>query len=242
MAPIMVALIAISIGATFAVTYSTALQSLVFAQPSTASGTFMTGHVEAVVRDNEGIIKAYRQADNAIVIGGLEVLADQLFAPYGFNGLAQVAGQNNHTNSTGGRYGYMNIGNGSTAVDSEDTGLDCPLLSAGTQACAPQGAAASSDRPACGGEASEIWNTRAVKRTVGVPVNVAQINVTAIATFDGINCFSNAIREAAMWNNATTVVPGPTGGQMFARNTFGSVTLTTTDSLELTWRFTFTDQ
>ena len=106
MVPIMVALVAISIGSTFAMTYSTDIQSLVYSQPSTASGTFMTGHVEAVVRDNEGVIKAYRQADNAIVIGGLEVLADQLFAPYGFNGLPLVAGQNNHTNSTGGRYGY----------------------------------------------------------------------------------------------------------------------------------------
>lgn len=240
--PIMVALIAISVGATFAATYSPDLQSLVNSQPSTASGTFMTGHVEAIVRDNDGVIKAYRQADNAIVIGGLEVLADQLFAPFGFNNLGLIAGQNNHTNSTGGRYGYMNIGNGSSALLATNTGLGCPLKSAGTQLCAPGGAAASSDRPLCLGIASKIWNTKAVSRVSGVPLNVAQINVTAIATFDGLNCFSNAIREAAMWNNATTVVPGPTGGQMFARNTFGSVTLTNTDSLELTWRFTFTDQ
>jgi hypothetical protein len=44
-----------------------------------------------------------------------------------------------------------------------------------------------------------------------------------------------------MWNNSTTPAVAPTG-QMFARNTFGAVTLTSTDSLELTWRFTFTDQ
>lgn len=236
MAPIMVALIAVSIGAAFAVTYSTALQSLVYTQPSAASGAFMTGHVEAVVRDNEGVIKAYRQADNAIVVSGLNVIADQLFQQWTFNGLPNVAGQNNHTNTTGGRFGWMNIGNGTSSVDPEDTGLQCPLQLGYGGACGTGGA-----RAACIGEASEIWNSRAVERTAGPPTGVAQINVTAIATFDGADCFSNAIREAALWNNATSPAPGP-NGQMFARNTFGSVTLTATDSLELTWRFTFTDQ
>lgn len=234
----MVALVAISVGATFAITYSGALQSSIYQAPSPTSGTYMTGHVEAVVRNNEGFITAYRQADNAIVNVGLETLADQLFLPYTFNGKPLVAGQNNHTNSTGGRFGYMNIGNLSVpAPDALDTGLKCPLLDAGARACS----VGASDRPLCVGIASEIWNTKAVKRLVGVPTNVAQINVTAIATFDGLNCFSNAIQEAALWNNGTNPAVAPKG-QMFARNTFGSVTLTTTDSLQLTWRFTFTDQ
>ena len=45
------------------------------------------------------------------------------------------------------------------------------------------------------------------------------------------------IQEAAIYNNQTVGA----GGEMFARNTFGSVDLTASDSLELTWRFTFTD-
>jgi hypothetical protein len=199
----------------------------------------MTGHVQVIVRDNDGIIKAYRQADNAIVTGGMTVLTDQLFQEYTFNGLLQVTGQNNHTNSTGGRFGWMNIGNGTTSVNATDIGLNCPLQLGYGGACGTGGA-----RAACIGEASEIWNSKVSFRhpnDAGVPNNVAQINVTAIATFDGADCFSNAIREAAMWNNATSPAPGP-NGQMFARNTFGSVTLTATDSLELTWRFTFTDQ
>lgn len=240
----MAVLIAISVGATLVMTQITPLQSLGYTQPSTTTGTFMTGHVTAVVYDEEGIIKAYRQADNAIVITGLETLADQLFMPWTFNGQADtgLAPGNNHTNQTGGRFGWMNIGNGSAAVTPTDDGLNCPLISAGTQGCAPDGALASFDRGACIGEASEIWNTVAEERLGGPPTNVAQINVTAVATFDGADCFSNAIREAALWNNATTVAIGPAGGQVFARNTFGSVTLTATDSLELTWRFTFTDQ
>jgi hypothetical protein len=131
----------------------------------------------------------------------------------------------------------MNIGNGTTiGVDPEQAGLECPLELGYGGACGTGGA-----RAACVGEAAEIWNSRSVERTVGVPLNVAQINVTAIATFDGADCFSNAIREAALWNNATSPGVAP-AGQMFATNEFGSVTLTNTDSLELTWRFTFTDQ
>ncbi|MGI0056029.1 MAG: hypothetical protein ACREAK_01510 [Nitrosarchaeum sp.] len=238
MVPIMVALIAISVGATFAVTYSTALESLGYTQPSSAAGAFITGHVEAVVRDNEGVIKAYRQADNAIVTGGMEVLADQLFLPWNkVGGQAFDLNLNNHTNNTGfltgGRFGYMNIGNGTTAVSATNTGLACPLQ-LGYGGCGTGGA-----RPLCVAQGTKVWNTRAIERTVGVPLNVAQINVTHIATFAGSDCFSNAIREAALWNNRTSP---SANGNMFARNTFGSVTLTATDSLELTWRFTFTDQ
>jgi hypothetical protein len=235
MVPIMVALIAISVGAAFAISSSNAFQSLTLEQPSAKSGAFMTGHVEAVVRDNEGVIKAYRQADNAIVIGGLEVLADQLFHEWTLSGNPDtgLAMGNNHTNTTGGRFGWMNIGNGTTiGVSATQTGLECPL-ELGYPGC---GAA----QPACQGVAADIWNTRSVERT-NPPAGVAQINVTAIATFDGADCESNAIREAALWNNATSPAIAP-AGQMFATNEFGSVTLTSTDSLELTWRFTFTDQ
>lgn len=239
MVPIIVALIAISAGATFAVNQTVALQSLGYKTPSQESGAFMTGHVQAIVRDTDGVIKAYRQADNAIVTIGLESLADQLFFEYYDSGAGLIAGQNNHTNSTGGRFGYMNIGNKSApGPDALDTGLQCALFSAGDHACAPGGASESSNRPLCGAITSKIWNTQAIKRS---DTSAAQINVTAIATFDGANCFSGTIQEAGMWNNSTTPAVSPKG-QMFARNTFGAVTLTSTDSLELTWRFTFTDQ
>jgi len=238
MVPIMVALIAVSAGAAFAVSHNIALQSLGYTSPSPESGTYMTGHVEAIVRDNDGVIKAYRQADNAIVTVGLESLADQLFFEYTEFGGASIDGQNNHTNSTGGRFGYMNIGNASTVPDALNVGLACPLLSAGDRACAPGGASESQNRPSCGAITSKVWNTKAIKRTDGL--FPAQLNVTAIATFDGANCNSGTIQEAGMWNNNTTPAVAPKG-QMFARNTFGAVTLTTTDSLELTWRFTFTD-
>jgi len=75
---------------------------------------------------------------------------------------------------------------------------------------------------------------------------LAQINITAVATFDGANCYAKIIHEAGFWtdSNNTNTNGGPgtnREGWMFARNTFGNVDLTVNDSLELTWTFTFTD-
>jgi len=217
----MAALVAITAGTTFAVTYGVDLQSASLNQPIAA--TKIIGHIQAVVHDKAGNIIAYRQSDNAIVNTGLEVLADQLFLSDGL----QSGG--NHTNDTSGAFGWMNIGNQSIPVPAPgDTELNCALISAGSG-----GAPCGTNRPLCAAQLSEI-NLRDAYNSGGF----SRTNVTAIATFDGAVCNSANIQEAGMWNNATTAA----GGEMFARNTFGSVTLTTTDSLELTWRFTFTDQ
>ena len=226
----MIAVVAISIGATYAITSNVILNDNDSTQ---ASGTLMLGHLDAVVHDEAGNIVAYRQSDNEIVIGGMEVLADQLFLEcdeVGSGTACLAASTNNHTNTTSGAFGWMNIGNGSAAPTGTDVSLDCPLLRADQGGTCPAGGVA---KPLCVGVFDEVWNSESVLKG-----GSSQINVTVISTFDGADCDSRDIQEAAMWNNAT-VSPG---GDLFARNTFGSVTLTTTDSLELTWRFTFTDQ
>jgi len=228
----MIALVAISVGATYALTSTTLLND---ANPNQISGTLMTGHVDAIVHDEGGNIVAYRQSDNEIVIGGMETLADQLFLEcdeVGSGIVCAAASTNNHTNTTSGAFGWMNIGNASNAPSGTDVGLGCPLLRANNgMANCPAGTNA--NRAACIGVFDEVWNSESVLKG-----GSSQINVTVISTFDGADCESRDIQEAAMWNNAT-IAPA---GDLFARNTFGSVTLTSTDSLELTWRFTFTDQ
>ena len=233
----MVSLIAISAGVTYALTQT------IIAQPSSKlgeSGAFMMGHITAVVRDDNGVIKAYRQADNAIVNRGLESLADQLFLDC-LKTLAGVpcvaASTNNHTNTTGHAFGYMNIGNHSaidTPLTGTNTGLGCALTRAGS-GCSPGGGV---NKAGCIGSFDRVWNTRAAL----TPGGASQINMTVIATFLGTNCASRNIQEAGLWNNATTAADASNPfGQMLARNNFGAVTLTNTDSLELTWKFTFTD-
>jgi len=222
----MIAVLGISAGSIYAVMEGVTLQS--FGTPSPTSGTFMTGHVDVVVRDQGGNIVAYRQADNAIVSHGMALIIDSLFL-----NASDAAALSTHINTTNvngedlySKVGWMSIGNSSTVPAWEDTNLGCALETAGS--------CGGTNRAACVRELSRVNNQSAT--AVGAGPN-AQINVTAIATFDGLDCFSNTIQEAGIWNHPTVNT-----GHMFARNIFGSVTLTSTDSLELTWKFTFTDQ
>ena len=198
-----IALTAISVGATYALTQYTTLQS--FENSPSVSGAFMTGHVEAIVRDEGGNVIAYRQADNDITQSGLTVLAKQVFLPCD-DVLSAVAcdgspGVNNHTNTTapGLRFGYMNIGNSSANLAGDNTGLDCSLFSAGS--CGPVGSHA--DRPLCGAEFDQVWTSRPYLVNPPGPTGSAQQNVTVVATFDGADCFSRNIQEAGLWNNST---------------------------------------
>ena len=235
----MIAVISISAGSIYAVMGVLTLDS--FNSPSSpTSGALMTGHVTAVAYDKAGNIIAYRQADNAIVANGLTILIDQLFN--NATGPNAGAAGSDHANKTNvnaeGAYtkiGWMSIGNQSTAPAWNDANLRCALETASIANCGAGFGQLNTARAGCVRQNSEIDNATA--QNFG-PSGGAEINVTAIATFDGAVCNSINIQEAGIWNHPTG---SPVTGHMFARNTFGSVTLTTTDSLELTWKFTFSD-
>jgi len=207
----------------------------------------MVGNVEVVKRDGAGNIVAYRQGDNHIVLTGMEIIARQVF---GCGPNCGGTGGNN-TNDTGLGFGgglvrYMEIGNGSNGGSCVATGggpilgfdnetLECPL----------------SVFQDCLRVEAEISRENATERPPG-GTDQAQLNMTAVATFSGgSNCDAQFIGEAGIWQNSTASQAG--GGPdfygggpdannlMFARNTFGTVNLSTSDSLELTWKFTFTD-
>jgi len=64
----------------------------------------------------------------------------------------------------------------------------------------------------------------------------SEVIITATSVFAGTTCGGTAIAEAGMFNS------GGTGGELFARNTFGPVpALGATDTLTIGWNFTFTD-
>ena len=213
----------------------------------TSNGMLFVGNVEAVKRDGAGNIVAYRQGDNHIVLGGMELIARQVFG--------NTLGSSNNTNFTGiddashnfggGTVQYMSIGNGSALGDCttvgapptpvlgfDNTTLECPLYNLPSN---------------CLRELAEIRRENATEKPV--LTDQAQINLTAVATFSGsvpFSCAAQNIGEAGLWNNLTGGPGLYSGGPesnnvMFARNTFGTVNLSTSDSLELTWKFTFTD-
>ncbi len=220
------------------------------------SGALLVGNVEVVQRDGTGNIIAYRQGDNHIVLGGMEIIARQVFGDLN-------AGSNN-TNSTGwdtaadrnyggGQVQYMEIGNGTRSPTNsctvgnigvpilgfDNASLECPLF------------LVDDTSNACKRVLAVINRFNATEQPGG-GTDAAQFNLTAVATFSGaqpFSCAANNIGEAGFWTNSSV---GPalygnqtaefmTGNVMFARNTFGTVNLSTSDSLELTWKFTFTD-
>jgi len=233
----MIAIAAISAGA-----ISLNLDHLTGSNGVQTSGALMVSNVEAVVKDDAGNIIAYRQGDNHIVASGMVILAQQTFGP-------GVGGLSNNTNATdplsiAGQVRFMEIGNGNGTgscvfpftggppiLGWANTTLECPLT-------------------ACARQAAEILRHTPTNPLGGAGINShAQINVTAIATFAGsAGCNGLSIDEAGIWMNSSqqgspsyATAPAPNDNRMFARNTFGSVNLSASDSLELTWRFTFTD-
>jgi len=226
------------------------------------SALFMS-NVEVIQRDGSGNIIAYRQGANHIVESGMEIIARQVFGPganptVGSPVSPTPATQSNNTNRTngwGGLVQYMEIGNGTGASAVGPTTQRCgigatgqptypgPILGFNNQSLeCPLSVAFN-----CARELAVIQRFNATEDPGPFPpTDAAQINMTAVATFSGgSNCAANNIGEAGIWTNATD---GPQygdareqGNNMFARNTFGTVNLSTSDSLELTWKFTFTD-
>jgi len=223
------------------------------------SALFMS-NVEVVQRDGSGNIIAYRQGGNHIVDSGMEIIARQVFGPGAnpqtgspFNAPSTQSNNTNRTAGWGGQVQFMEIGNGTGAsvpfavatcgtgvagpgpiLGFDNKSLECPLSVAF----------------GCARELAVIHRFNATEDPTGpvLPTDAAQINMTAVATFSGGSfCAANNIGEAGIWTDSAfgPIYSDPvvrTGGNnMFARNTFGTVNLSTSDSLELTWKFTFTD-
>jgi len=253
----MVTIVAISVGLTY-VTVSGVPEVTI---DKVATGSLFTGNVQVRLMDANGDVKAFRQTDNHITVTGMEILASQLFndtrqvgnidRPYNAQAWrnftdTSISDPNTLGVNTGGTVKYMNIGNGTDPLNHADRLLSAQIDdgSKRTPGCErivariQNGSTTNTNRTATGFEAAT---------QVFGGANLAQINITAVATFDGANCYAKIIHEAGFWTDSnithTAGGPGiaPNNGWMFARNTFGNVDLTVNDSLELTWTFTFTD-
>ena len=121
-------------------------------------------------------------------------------------------------NATNVKMEYIGIGDGSTAPAASDVNLESPINPGG-----------------CSREDIDDGTQPALPAmAVGTMNGSPNANVTITATFDGATCSDNDIQEAGLFNHVT-------GGQMFARNSFTSVNLQASDTLDLTWIFQFTD-
>jgi len=227
----MLTLVIASVGGTFAIIQILDLDNVSTSKPQ---GALLSGNVKVTQFDGDGNIIAYRQSDNHIVKSGMEIIMAQVFG--GINGTYPMPAEANDVHPVR----YMQIGtNGERRLLHNDTSIMTPV-SAG----------------ACIRQLAGITNSSA-QGAHGAPAGCddvgtlcsAQMNVTATASFLGsASCDVASIDEAGIFDNSTTDTAGADatgygngGGLMFARNTFGSVTLNMLDTLQLDWEFTFTD-
>ncbi len=227
---LMITLVIASAGGTFAIVQGLNIDLDAATSPA-KGGAFIVGNVKATHFDENGNIIGLRQSDNHIVLAGMEVIMAQVFGD--INGT--YPGEINDSEGLVHPVRFMQIG-----TDGERR-----LLHNDTSIMAPDAG--------CLRQQASITNTSA-QGAHGAPPTCddigtlcsAQMNVTATASFLGnAGCNLISIDEAGIYTNATTDTVGHPnsngGGLMFARNTFGSVTLNLGDTLQLDWEFTFTD-
>ena len=213
---LMVTLIIASVGGTFAIVEGL---DLTFDQTNNSPGTGMllTGNVKVTQFDEAGNIIAYRQTDNHIVRHGMEIIMGQVF-----NQVNQ-----SYPDTTVRPVSHMEIGTAGenvylSALRWNDTDINTPVGGA----CVRQVAAIDN--------VTQGASHKSPSTCAPATACSAQMNVTATASFSGAQCAIASIDEAGIFND-------PAAGLMFARNTFGSVTLNMLDTLQLDWEFTFTD-
>jgi len=197
---VMMSIVAVAIGGTYFITEATHESSFTTQEDS----GFMSGHLEVIVYDENGNIKAYRQSDNNIVEDGIEIMAKQIFTSL--------------LTTTGGGDGpvsHLQVGTGGeTAPLPAQTGLTTAI-----SGCA------------------RVVSIHTGETSAGNSGGFADMDVTVTATVSAVSdtdCAVSSIDEAGLFNDLTA-------GEMFARNTFTAVTLTTSDSLALTWVFSLKD-
>src|SRR3989304_3644704 len=209
-AVMMVAIVAISAGTTYAFTQS------IIDSDSRPSGALLTGNVKLTQYDGEGNIKAYRQTDNHIVFNGMEMIMGQLFDDINSSAQYPLAG-------AGGQVKYMEIG----------TMGEWPLLSNDTDIREVVAGCLRQDAVITNVSSHKAPRSCLVTDPTGGTCR-ARMNVTAMASFSGMTCSGALdIDEAGIFNDPTSGM-----GTMFARNNFGGVVLNLPDTLALDWEFT----
>jgi len=221
---IMATLVIAAIGGTFA--FSQTIDLFGYDTPSpTGAAAFIVGNVKVTQFDGDGNVIAYRHGSNHIVETGMEVIMGQIFNTV------------NDTYTEPSRpISHMAIGdNGEWRLLYNDTDMRNPISGA-LPACARVVLSSVVNSTATGGGPSITWGPENDPGVCVAPNCAAQMNITASASFSGMQCATASIDEAGIYTNGTLG-----DGAMFARNTFGEVTLNMLDTLQLDWEFTFTD-
>jgi len=231
--------------------YQNSYEAELFNQSAGPSGAaYMTANVKVTHFDKDGQVIGYRMGSNHITATGMSIIMGQVFA--GMNG-SVVASMPDIANMSG-TVGWMEIGTGGDQDGPASEDYVNRLRWNNTDIIAPVLTGAAGLNPLCIRIQSDIDNSTQFEAHTS-PRNcdqeapyvawdgtssavdcAAQMNVTATSQFLGTVCAVNGIDEAGIFTHQDG-----SEGQMFARNTFGSVNLGVLDRLQLEWEFTFKD-
>lgn len=178
--------------------------------PTTNEITGMRGHVILVNEDQEGNIKAYRQTDNIITYVGLSCAAMELFG----KGLGNTT-FSERDGSTG-KVDTMCGGGGANSGTFN-------FIEIGTSGTGEQ----IDDSGALTGGFARVQDTD-VGLINGTLANPGPTYAIIQSLLTGI---TGGIQEAGLYDSSDLG-----SGHMFARKTFGSITMSPSDTLTVTWR------
>ena len=186
---------------------------------SLVGGVPILGHVEIVARDSNGNIIAYRQGDNLIVVQGLNCIGQALFRtvaatvstdPINCGGSASAGTLANFNTASGFRFIEIGTASTTTALMATRTSLvgAVEARTLGVPTFTPFGSASSASATGTG----------------------PSVTIQGTISITGA---TQTIQEAGLFDGASG-----TPANMFARQTFAAITLSTGDTLTVTWTIT----
>jgi hypothetical protein len=190
------------------------------------------GHLEVEAFDENGELIAYRQTDNEVVDRGEQCILKMLFATTGgltagtTDGRGEYASTNVCTGVLTGAWDVIAIGVGTTSVG---TVAAHDLFTGLETECSAADSTATND---CGGGGDVGLNrAKATTKTWINGTGATTTNIVLANTFTSTGTAS--ITESGLFNSTTIG-----SGGMLAHQTFTAVSLTSGDSITVTWTFT----
>mgnify|MGYP001572784605 FL=1 len=170
-----------------------------------ATSALMSGHMQLVVTDPNGEIKAYRQTDNAITTNGENCVAKMLFKGPGTTGTTACTGAITQP------FNYIALGTGTNAETPTVNDLQ-------------------TENTAANGLVRALGTATMVNATTGQGDAFSAGSATVTITKAFSPTATVIVTEAGLFNDTKSGTDG-----MFARKVFSAVTVNNLDTLTVTW-------
>ena len=180
--------------------------------PSEKGG--ILGHITLVVKDEDGNIKAYRQTDNKVVDNGLKALVRLIHQ--GANNLETLS----KNSTSAGSFTVIGVGTGSSTAPSQNQRVleSQRANKIGISTPSPYTSTSTTNvtSTCCGVQIQATWPAGKLANATSNPASIV---------------------EAGLFDN---VANASSSSNMFARQTFGSISIGTSDTLQVTWTISYT--